>query len=91
MVLTVADVCGNPAGIDEAEAMFVGNKHDVEDLYVLVREDDWGKFSLLVALRPDDRRVVVAEVIEERQIEGDVVGLVVVPDLSGLVAVRYGN
>jgi len=58
---------------------------------VLVREGDRSEARLLVTLRPNDNGVVVTEVIEEGEIEGDVVRLVVVPDLLRPVAVSDGH
>jgi hypothetical protein len=66
----VARFRGFPASIDEAEARFVGNEHDIDGLYVAVRERDGGEAGPLVTFRPDDDGIVVSEVIEEREIEG---------------------
>ena len=57
----------------------------------MIREGDGDEACLLVVLRPDDDGVVVAEVIEEGQIEGEVVGLEEFADVLRLVAVGDGD
>jgi len=79
---------GWPAGVHEAKAGVVGDKHDVERLEIGVGELYGYEASLFVPVGGDEDGVVVAEVVEEGKIvEGDVVGFVFFPDLDLLVAV----
>lgn len=71
---------------------FFGDEHDVQCEGICIGQLVGHKSSLLVTVAPDEQAVVVAEVVEERQVIEEEIGVAIgPPDVLLLVAVHDGK
>jgi hypothetical protein len=80
-----------PFRVGEAEPRIIRDQHDIQGLFVGVRQENRREARLLVTFGPDDDRVVVAEVIEKGQVEQQFTGLKIIPHMLRFITVCDGH